>query len=408
MAATLVVTAAGAGAAVASPTQGIGAAWPSVAAGVVAALALWAIDRWAHAAPPAPLGVDRRRLVAGIAATALAGIVLARVGHGARGRFSVSGERDALVVPDADDVRPALPAGLEADVAGITPLVTANADFYRIDTALTIPAVPVADWRLRIHGMVTTSFELTFEELTARPLVETDATLCCVSNEVGGGLVGTARWRGVRLDDLLAEAGVHADADQVVGRSVDGFTAGFPVAALDGRDALVAIAMNGEPLPVEHGYPARLVVPGLYGYVSATKWLAEIELTRFDAFEGYWVPRGWSAQGPIKTQSRIDTPRGSVGAGTVPVAGVAWAGVRGIARVEVRVDDGPWHEARLGDELAATTWRQWWWPWETTPGRHVVAVRATDGTGATQPEERSAPAPDGATGWHTVGVTVDG
>ena len=252
---------------------------------------------------------------------------------------------------------------------------------------------------------------LTYDELLDRPMVEADITLSCVSNEVGGTLVGNARWLGCRLDDLLDEAGIDPSADQIVGRSVDGFTAGFPTALLDGRDALVAVGMNGEPLPIRHGFPARLVVPGVYGYVSATKWLSEIELTRFDEFEGYWIPRGWAVEGPIKTQSRIDTPTRSAtvtaGAST-PIAGVAWAPTRGIERVEVQIDDGEWQAAELGEEYTDTTWRQWKLAWEPTPGQHQIRVRATDGEGETQTEERTPVAPDGATGWHTIRVASTG
>jgi hypothetical protein len=230
-----------------------------------------------------------------------------------------------------------------------------------------------------------------------------------VSNEVGGRLVGNARWSGVPLTDLLDLARPHAEASQIVGRSVDGWTAGFPTElATDGRPSMVAVAMNGEPLPVKHGFPARLIVPGLYGYVSATKWLAEVELTTWDAVEGYWIPRGWAREGPIKTQSRIDVPRRgtSVTAGPTPVAGVAWAPARGIDKVEVRVDDGPWQPARLSGALSANTWVQWLLTWDATPGRHRLEVRATDGTGETQTADVAPPAPSGATGYDTISVEV--
>ncbi|MEX0756328.1 MAG: molybdopterin-dependent oxidoreductase, partial [Acidimicrobiia bacterium] len=264
-------------------------------------------------------------------------------------------------------------------------------------------------YTLAITGMVDRPLTLTYQELIDRPLVESDITLTCVSNEVGGKLVGNARWLGVRLDDLLDEAGIAPGADQIVGRSVDRYTCGFPVSALDGRDALVAIAMNGEPLPPEHGFPARLIVPGLYGYVSATKWLAEIELTTFDQFDHYWVDRGWDAEAPIKTQSRIDTPSalGRIAPGTTAIAGVAWAQTRGIDRVEVRIDDGPWQDAELAAELNDTTWRQWKLAWDATPGRHEISCRATDRTGTTQTEERTRPIPNGASGWHSIVVIVE-
>jgi len=395
-----------------APTGDLGSTVPSLVAGVCAAGAFWGLARWfvRPASRPgsqqAPARADRRRFLVGIGVGAVIIAGGASVGRALKARAAVTGERLALVLPRARRPLRAAPAGLEGEIPGLTPLIVPNRDFYRIDTALTVPAVSVADWTLRIHGMVDDEVELTFDELLERELIETDVTIACVSNEVGDDLVGNARWLGVRLDDLLAEAGIDRDADQIVGRSVDGWTAGFPVRVLDGRDAIVAVGMNGEPLPVEHGYPARLIVPGLYGYVSATKWLSEIELTRFDRFEGYWVPRGWSAEGPIKTQSRIDTPRGGASAGPVAIAGVAWAGTRRIERVEVRVDDGPWQEADLGVELSDTSWRQWHLAWDATPGSHRLQVRATDGDGDTQPEERTPVAPDGATGWHTVSVQV--
>ncbi|MBI3430247.1 MAG: molybdopterin-dependent oxidoreductase, partial [Actinobacteria bacterium] len=251
--------------------------------------------------------------------------------------------------------------------------------------------------------------EFTYKELSARPVFELDDTIACVSNEVGGYLVGNARWLGVRLDDLINEAVPSSTADQIMGYSSDGFSAGFPLAALDGRDAMIAIGMNGEPLPLKHGFPARIIVPGLYGYVSATKWLTYIELTRFDKKQGYWVPRGWSAEGPIKTQSRIDTPQngGSIRVGKIAIAGVAWAPTRGITRVEVKINNAPWRDATLGPELAKTTWRQWWIDWDATSGKSTIAVRATDGTGLTQSSKIVPLAPNGAEGWHTINVTVN-
>ncbi|MDP9020105.1 MAG: sulfite oxidase, partial [Actinomycetota bacterium] len=301
---------------------------------------------------------------------------------------------------------PAEAASLEVD--GLSPLFTPNRDFYRIDTALAAPRIELDSWRLRVTGMVEQPLELSFDDLSALRQVEADVTLACVSNEVGGELVGNARWRGVPLAQLLEQAGVRPGADQVVGRSVDGWTGGFPTAALDGGDALVALGMNGEPLPVVHGFPARLVVPGLYGYVSATKWLSEIELTTLEGFDGYWVPRGWSKLGPVKTQSRIDVP--AAGARLAPgrhaVAGVAWAPGRGVARVEVSVDDGDWTEARLSEPLGAASWRQWRWAWDAEPGRHRLRVRATDGAGEVQTGRTAPPRPDGATGHHTIDVDV--
>ena len=303
-------------------------------------------------------------------------------------RFVVGGTATATATPE---------------IAGLSPYITPTSDFYRIDTALQTPQVDVASWELRITGMVDAPYTLTYDELLAFDSVEEVVTMSCVSNEVGGNLIGNATWQGVPLAAVLERAGVQAGATQIVGRSVDDFTAGFPSeVALDGRTALVAYAMNGEPLPADHGFPARLVVAGLYGYVSATKWLREIELTTWEGFDGYWVPRGWSKEGPIKPQSRIDVPRGGsdLTAGRQAVAGVAWAPIEGISRVEVQVDDGPWMEAELGDVVSGNTWVQWWLDWDATPGEHRLQVRATTVGGETQTDERVPPAPDGATGWH--------
>ena len=358
--------------------------------------------------PTGPAPVEGRRQF--LRTTALVATSAAAAGAAGRwlgARGAAAAERLRIVLPRAARPLPPVAAGATVDVRGVSPFLTPNDRFYRIDTALVVPRVKVETWNLSVTGMVARPLTLTWEQLLARPMEEVDVTIACVSNEVGGRLVGTARWLGCRLDDLLAEAAPDPRADQVVGRSVDGFTAGFPTALLDGRDALVAIGMNGEPLPARHGFPARLVVPGVYGYVSATKWLSAIELTTFDAVQGYWIPRGWAVEAPVKTQSRIDTPATgrTVEAGRpVAVAGVAWAPTRGIRTVEVRVDDGPWEPARLAEEHAATTWRQWSYTWTPSAGRHRLSVRATDGTDATQPGERTDVAPDGATGWHTVVV----
>jgi DMSO/TMAO reductase YedYZ molybdopterin-dependent catalytic subunit len=307
--------------------------------------------------------------------------------------------------------RAALPAEQPFGVAGLSPYITPNEDFYRIDTALVVPDVDASRWGLEVVGLVDRPVRLTYDELLAMPSVEAAVTLQCVSNEVGGDLVGNAIWQGVPLATLLERARVRSGADQVVGRSVDGWTAGFPISAAgDGRVALVAYAMNGSPLPVVHGFPARLVVAGLYGYVSATKWLRQIELTTWDGFDGYWVPRGWAKEGPIKTTSRIDVPaRGAIlRPGPVPVAGVAWAPPRGIARVEVQVDDGPWQACQLGRVASADTWVQWRYPWDAEAGPHILRVRAVDGDGVTQTAEVRPPDPDGATGLHARRVRVEG
>jgi DMSO/TMAO reductase YedYZ molybdopterin-dependent catalytic subunit len=314
-------------------------------------------------------------------------------------------------LPPASELVPPLAAG--ADLApttpGLTPLVVPNDRFYRIDTALLVPSVDVTTWSLRIHGLVERETTLTWDELLALPMFEQYVTIACVSNEVGGNLIGNAKWTGVRLRDVLEIAGVSSSATQLVGRSVDGFTAGMPTAwVMDpAREPMIAVQMNDEPLPPAHGYPARLIIPGLYGYVSATKWLAELELTTLEDFDGYWVPLGWAKEAPILTQSRIDTPRpfASIAAGRVPVAGIAWAPDRGIAKVEVAID-GQWHEAELSTPISDTTWVQWVAVWDATPGRHEIRVRATDGSGEVQEELPTPPAPDGARGWHTIEVTV--
>ena len=350
----------------------------------------------------------RRRFLKGLGIAAGAAAASGVVGRLLTSRRAVTAARDAVVLPVPRGTAPPLPAGVQ--VAGVTPYVSPNRDFYRIDTALYPPQVDPSTWQLRIHGMVRNPITITWEQLLRRPMVERYVTLACVSNEVGGDLIGNALWLGTPIRELLDEADPLPDADQVVQRSVDGWTCGSPTAALrDGRDALLAIGMNGEPLPVAHGFPVRMVVPGLYGYVSACKWITEIELSRFADFDAYWVPRGWSAQGPIKTESRIDTPRDGARrpAGTVPVAGVAWAQHRGIAKVEVQVDDGPWAEAKLAATVSGDTWRQWSYPWAATPGEHRLRVRATDRTGGTQTSTPAPPAPDGASGWHGIQVRID-
>ncbi|WDZ85269.1 molybdopterin-dependent oxidoreductase [Micromonospora cathayae] len=353
---------------------------------------------------------SRRRFLTGTGVLLGAATVAGLGGRWLAGRRGVSAARSAVALPTPVAPAPPVPAGADLGLRGLAPYVTSNAGFYRIDTALVVPQVDPGTWRLRVHGRVRNPFELSFAELLARPMVERYVTLACVSNEVGGDLVGNARWLGVPVKELLDEAGPLDGADQVVSRSVDGWTCGTPTEVLrDGRDALLAVGMNGEPLPVEHGFPVRMVVPGLYGYVSACKWITELELTSFADFDAYWVPRGWSARGPIKTQSRIDTPRprNRLTAGPVTVAGVAWAQHLGIRRVEVRVDEGEWQQATLAAAVSTDTWVQWSWRWAATPGEHTLQVRATDASGATQPERRAPVAPDGATGWHTVRVTVD-
>jgi DMSO/TMAO reductase YedYZ molybdopterin-dependent catalytic subunit len=352
------------------------------------------------AGPPA---IDRRAFLEAAAlvaagAAAVGGLAVAVDRSAVQGRA-----RESLRLPAPTEPAPPLPDGLAPG------FVTSNTDFYRVDTALTVPRVDLDSWRLSITGRVDAPVTLSFADLLDRPLVERVVTLNCVSNEVGGPYIGTARWLGVPLVPLLREAGVQAGADQMLTRSVDGMTIGTPVAALlDGREPLLCVGMNGEPLPLEHGFPVRVLTPGLYGYVGACKWVRELELTTFDAVDAYWVARGWAPQGTIKTASRIDTPApfAQLPAGRVGVGGVAWAQGRGIAAVEVRVDDGPWRPATLLPVPSVDTWVQWRFDWAADPGPHTLSVRATDGTGAVQPEARATPFPDGATGWHTITLTV--
>ncbi|GAA3395919.1 molybdopterin-dependent oxidoreductase [Streptomyces roseoviridis] len=412
----------GAAAALSRPdSTGTGDALPSVAGAVAGALALYVLA--SEAAPvPAPAGAgggawSRRGFLTAAAVTAVAATSAGALGRyftSRKGRGAVA-SRENLVLPKPASPAPAVPAGVQLKVPGITAFTTPNSGFYRVDTALTVPKVDAGTWRLRIHGKgVTRPRTYTIDQLLARPLIERDITLTCVSNEVGGPYVGNARWLGVPLADLLEEAGVRPPtkggrADQLVARSVDGMTLGSPVEDLmDGRDAILAVGMNGEPLPFDHGFPVRMLVPGLYGYVSACKWIEDIELTTFDAYDPYWVKRKWARTAPIKTQSRIDTPKpfARPAAGAVTVAGVAWAQRRGITRVQIRVDDGPWQDADLAAQAGTDTWRQWSYRWNATPGGHNLTVRATDGTGQAQTERRTRTVPDGASGWHSVFVTV--
>jgi DMSO/TMAO reductase YedYZ molybdopterin-dependent catalytic subunit len=359
-----------------------------------------------------PGNAARRRFL--VEAGALGGLAVVGGGLGRRMLDNRAGQvaSAASTIPQATDPAPTVPADASFAIDGLTPLIVPNDDFYRIDTALITPAVDIARWNLRVHGMVKTEVTLTFDQLVELPLIERYVTIGCVSNEVGGNLVGNAKWTGVRLSDVLDMAGVQPGATQVVPRSVDGWTAGFPTAWITDpahpRDSMIAVKMNGDPLPPEHGFPARLIVPGLYGYVSATKWLSDIELTTLEAFDAYWVPRGWAKKAPILTQSRIDVPQDgrTVAAGPVVVAGVAWAPDRGIERVEISVDGRPWQAAAIGTELNPATWVQWKLTWQATPGSHALEVRATDGTGDVQTADVSRPDPDGARGHHRIGVQV--
>jgi DMSO/TMAO reductase YedYZ molybdopterin-dependent catalytic subunit len=355
------------------------------------------------AEPPRRSFLAASAVIVGIAAVAgLAGRMLTE-------RSSVAKIRSALRIPAPAKAVPPLPAGVNLNVPGISSFVTSNADFYRVDTAIVLPQVDPDSWKLRIHGMVSRELTLTFDDLIRRPLIEDYVTLCCVSNPVAGPYIGNALWLGASLASILREAGIKAGADQLMCTSVDGFTSGTPIqTVMDGRDALLAVAMNGQPLPVAHGFPARMVVPGLYGYVSATKWVTDIEVTTFANNFAYWAQRGWSQQAPIKTESRIDVPTGNVpvSAGPVTVAGVAWAQHKGIDAVHVRIDNGPWNQARLAAVPGIDTWRQWSWDWDATKGNHVIEARATDATGYTQTTVQEPPEPNGASGYPAIQVTV--
>ncbi|MEU0114668.1 molybdopterin-dependent oxidoreductase [Streptomyces bobili] len=430
----LLFGAAGAAAAISRPdSDGLTDALPSVVGALAGAALLYFLagrlecdkptpDRPNRAAAeddasPGP-DWDRRGFVIAASAAAVASSgagALGRALNGSSSRNAVASRKD-VVLPFPASPAPPHPRGTQLRIPGVSPFVTPNKDFYRVDTALVVPKVDATTWRLRLHGRgVARPVTLTFDDLLRRELIERDITLTCVSNEVGGPYAGNARWTGVRLADLLAEYGVlppskGGPADQLVARSVDGMTLGTPVEdVMDGRDALLAVGMNGEPLPFTHGFPVRMVVPGLYGYVSACKWIQDIELTTFDAYDTYWVKRNWAREAPVKTQSRIDTPKpfARPGAGTVMVAGVAWAQRRGIDKVEIRIDDGPWQEARLAAEDSRDTWRQWSFPWQATKGGHTLTVRATDRTGAVQTDKRTRTVPDGASGRHSVVVTVE-
>ena len=413
--AAVLVTALGAVAAAAAasrPAAGPLAVVPSLAGATLGLSALLLHGRTVRRVD-APAGADpvagRRQVLTGVAGTAGVALLAGAAGRavpGVVGQGEGPGEVRLPVPADAARLDLAASSG---GVPGVTPFLTAPRDFYRIDTALSVPHLDASRWRLRLHGMVEGELELSFRDLLALPLLQRTITLTCVSNEVGGTLAGNAQWLGVPVRTLLQRAAVSPGADMVLSRSSDGFTASTPLAALtDGRDALLAVGMNGAPLPYEHGFPVRMVVPGLYGYVSATKWLVDLEVTRFDREQAYWTERGWAPQAPIRTFSRIDVPRpfAHVAAGRVAVGGVAWAQHRGIGSVQVRVDGGEWQDARLGGVPSVDTWRQWAWSWAATPGLHRLEVRSTDALGDTQPEPRRPPKPDGATGWHSVTVTV--
>jgi DMSO/TMAO reductase YedYZ molybdopterin-dependent catalytic subunit len=357
--------------------------------------------------PMSDQGQSRRVFLIMASVVAGGAVVLGTTGRIlAHGRAAVDAARRKLRLPITS---PDTPSGVELGVDGIVPWVTKQDDFYRIDTALAIPQIVPEKWQLRIHGKVENELVLSYQELVERGITQAWLTLCCVSNEVGGDLISNAWFSGVLISDLLAEAGIVEGADAVMSTSDDGWTCGTPLEALtDDRNAMLAVAMNGEPLTPEHGFPVRMVVPGLYGYVSATKWVVDMEVTSFADFRAFWTERGWSDHGPVKTESRIDVPRSGskVSPGRVAIGGIAWAQHTGIDKVEVRVDDGEWAEASLGDDPSIDSWRQWSYVWDAPSGDHQVQVRATDKSGYTQTEERADVVPDGATGWHSIDVSV--
>ena len=392
-------------AAVTRPASGGLDGLPGVVAAAVGAAALVGQFRWVlRPSPDQGEGIDRRLLLGGTAGIALTSGLIGSLGQRAA---TPQAPPTPISLPPAAKPLPELPRGLEASVEGLSPLRTPTEDFYRIDIALAVPRIDPATWRLSIDGMVAAPFTLTFAELLAMPLIERDITLTCVSNEIGGPLCGSTRWRGVRVADLLRRAGPRPDADMVLSSSPDGFSAGTPLAVLlDGRDAMIAVAMDGEPLTAVHGAPARLLTPGLYGYVGGTKWVKQLMVTRFDAAQAYWTARGWAALGPVKTATRIDTPRRTIRSGDTVIAGVAWATHRGISRVQVRVDEEPWRDAVLSPDVGVDYWRQWYLPWQATTGTHRLTARAFDGSGEPQPAEVTPVFPDGPTGYHQVTLSV--
>jgi len=378
---------------------------------------LWRTRAWPEVAANLGTGEPNRPATsrrAFFTATGITAVGAAAAATGGRllsaARSNVAQARQALKLPAPAKAAPALPAGVQSQAPGVTPWLTPNKDFYRIDTALSVPEVNAQDWELRIHGMVEQEVRLRFQDLLDARLIESHVSLTCVSNPVGGYLAGNAKWLGMPIRDVLKMARPRQGADMVLSTSVDGFSASTPIEVLqDDRDAMLAIGMNGEALPLEHGYPVRMVVPGLYGFVSATKWVVDLEVTRFADNKAYWTQRGWSEHGPIKTMARVEVPKSfaKVPAGKVAVGGTAWAQTRGITKVEVQIDNGPWTEAVLSAEASVVTWRQWSFDWEAKPGPHYIKVRATDGTGEVQTDKRADPVPDGASGWQSVMVTVE-
>jgi len=403
-----------AGAAVMRPAFAAVDLLPSLVALLIGLAAFWWLSGLALATDlraergadrPTRLRTARREFIGGAIGVATLSVLAATAGQVRAGAQAAK----RLVLPRPAEPAPAFPTGLEAGVPGITPLRTPNDTFYRVDTNLTVPRVDVDRWTLEVDGMVERPFSISFDALAGMPLIERDITMTCVSNEVGGGYVGAARWLGVRLSDVLERAGINGAPDQVLSTAVDGFTISTPLdVVLDGRDAMIAIGMNGSQLPEAHGYPARLITPGLYGFVGATKWLTKLTLTTYAAEQAYWTQRQWATDAPIKTSARVDTPRplSTIAAGRTAIGGVAWAQHRGVGRVEVRIDDGDWRQTELGPDVGIDYWRQWYLAWAAKPGLHRIAVRAVDRSGRPQPTERATPFPSGSSGVQEVVVTV--
>jgi DMSO/TMAO reductase YedYZ molybdopterin-dependent catalytic subunit len=404
----LLLVAAAGGAAMTRPTARLLDLLPALATAVVGVGALLGLHRLLQPATAGlrGSGASRRTFLVGAAGITAGAAVAGALGQQLAERAT---DTSGLTLPSAAKPTAPLPAGVESTVPGVSPFRTPTASFYRVDTNLTVPRVSVGSWSLEIDGDVRSPFTLSYDELLAMPMIERDITLTCVSNEVGGGYVGAARWLGVRLTDVLDRAGVGTRSDQLLSTAVDGFTISTPLAAVrDGRDAMIAVGMNGEPLTDTHGFPARLVTPGLYGFVGATKWLTRLTLTTYAAQQSYWTQRQWATDAPIKTSARIDTPAplSTVPAGRTVIGGVAWAQHRGVGKVEVQIDGGAWQPAQLGPDAGIDYWRQWFVPWDATTGQHTLAVRATDLTGAVQTDQRATPFPDGSSGVQQVVVIV--
>ena len=378
---------------------------------------LWRMRHWPDmgaglaAKEPDRPAASRRAFFAATGITAAASAIAATGGRLlSAARSSVVQARESLQLPAPAIAAAPVPDGVQSSAPGVTPWLTPNKDFYRIDTALSVPEINARDWELRVHGLVEQEIRLSFQDLLDAKLIESHVSLTCVSNPVGGNLAGNAKWLGMPIREVLKMARPTDGADMVLSTSIDGFNASTPLEVLqDDRDAMLAIGMNGEALPLEHGYPVRMVVPGLYGFVSATKWVVDLEVTRFADSKAYWTQRGWSEHGPIKTMARVEVPKSfaKVPAGKVAIGGTAWAGTRGITKVEVQIDGGPWTEAVLSAEASVISWRQWSFDWDAAPGPHYIKARATDATGEVQTEKRADPVPDGASGWQSVMVTVE-